>query len=951
MAAPGTPSVGATSSGVSATVAPGAPASAGARQYAIVTNTVSTETWSAGLGPADTGWTLRASLNLTTPNANVPDRGNTARVEVWEQDTPGTGAISWTKSGTRRFAAVRVSWPGVVGTPTFATATQSSDTTTHATPTSTPPAGTDCKVVALAVVDQGPTPVTLTAPGSPWVSVVNANLPTPQVSETQSIRLIEQEIAGSGSPSPVSAAFTTSAVEESFLVSWVLPGTSSVGVQLLPIELGPSARLAVEIAWGADLNADPATWTWADVTAHVRQDPGISLALGRADEASTSQPASCTLVLDNTTGDYSLGGYSARYPNVRRNVPVRVRVNPGDGSGFRSAFIGFADGFTPGWDSLTGKIPVAELSASGVLRRIAQGTAPIQSAFRRAMANTSTVVAYWPFEEGKDAQYAANFRGGADATFTGSPDWASSDSFDCSDSLPLLKDAQFNAAVRPYAVTGEQSVRFLIEIPAGGLPAGTVLAHIHTTGTLGRFDFTYEAGASGSLGIFIYSRNGTLFDSQVVAFSTNGKAQRLSVEITQSGANVVWNMGQIEARPGSSVANYSETILSQTCGTISHIEIAPHGDWGDVPFGHLTVENDITSLFNATGPLVAFFRETVTTNTGRFVRLTKENRVGFTIYGTAETLTIYDQMGPQLVAPLLDLLHECESTDQGQLWDGRDAGLSYTTRRFRERPGVALTLDAALGHLAAPFQPTDDDQRTRNRVEARRLHGTTATFEDVTGPMGTAAIGIYDSSLEVNTAHDVMALQYAGWLVNLGTTPGYRFPTVSIDLRASPSLAAAVVDIIPGERIDLVNLRSVLTNFPAGTVSLIVEGISHEITAGGWTATFKCSPYSPVGVGVAVATTGDTLEGPLRPDTSGCTLSATYAAGVTAINVLTTAGTPLWTTLADDFPLTLDVGGLAVVATACSGTTTTQTFTVQALALGRAAGTAVKLYDPRPLGL
>jgi hypothetical protein len=46
-------------------------------------------------------------------------------------------------------------------------------------------------------------------------------------------------------------------------------------------------------------------------------------------------------------------------------------------------FLGYADGFTPSWDVLTGELPVVTLSASGTLRRLAQGSAPIQSAYRR----------------------------------------------------------------------------------------------------------------------------------------------------------------------------------------------------------------------------------------------------------------------------------------------------------------------------------------------------------------------------------------------------------------------------------------------------------------------------------------------------------------------------------------------------------------------------------------
>lgn len=224
MPAPGAASVGALAGGVSATVNPAAPASAGATQIAIISVTVNSETVTA----VPAGWTLRASLSMTTPNSNVPDRGNTQFVWVYSQDVPDTAAASWTKSGTRRFAAVRISWPDVLAAPTFGSPTQSNDTTTHSTPSITPPANTDVKVIGIAAIDQGPTPVTLTPPGSPWSTVSNTTTPA-AASESQTIAVVEQTIAATASPSAVSASFTTSAAEEAFLLSLVLPGTSTGG--------------------------------------------------------------------------------------------------------------------------------------------------------------------------------------------------------------------------------------------------------------------------------------------------------------------------------------------------------------------------------------------------------------------------------------------------------------------------------------------------------------------------------------------------------------------------------------------------------------------------------------------------------------------------------------------------------------------------------------------------
>lgn len=503
---------------------------------------------------------------------------------------------------------------------------------------------------------------------------------------------------------------------------------SSPGVNFLLSELGPSAGLAVEIAWGADLNADSSTWVWTDVTPDVRNDPGISTRLGRSDEASQSQPALCTLNLDNSSAKYSLGGHSPNWPYVRKGTPVRVRINPGS-SGFIVVFQGFASGFTPSWDSLNGNIPVVSLSASGVIRRLIQGT-------------------------------------------------------------------------------------FVLE---------------------------------------------PFFDED--------------------------------------------------------------------------------------------FNELATGLTGRLDRLCTENNVEYTEYNTAEALTIYDRMGSQPEGTIVDLLREVEIVDQGQLWDGRSAGISYTTRRYKDEGDVKMTIDAASAELAAPFQPVDDDQRTRNKVDATQPDGELTTeYEDVTGPLGTNAVGVYDDSLEVNVRQPVMLLHYASWTVSLGTVEGYRFPSVTVNLRAAPQLADEVLDVIPGDRIDITNVDSVLSGFGLDTVSLMVEGISHEITTKSWTVTFQCSSFLPWGIARVAEDTGDTGEFVMRADTSSSRLASDYAQGATSISVVTDSG-PLWTTVADDYPLWLSVGGIAVRATACSGASSPQTFTVDPLPLARSADDPVKLWNQPPIGL
>jgi len=67
---------------------------------------------------------------------------------------------------------------------------------------------------------------------------------------------------------------------------------------------------------------------WVDVTSDVRAADGIQITRGQPNEAGQSQPATCSLTLDNRSGNYSprnpMGAY---YGMLGRNTPIRVSVN------------------------------------------------------------------------------------------------------------------------------------------------------------------------------------------------------------------------------------------------------------------------------------------------------------------------------------------------------------------------------------------------------------------------------------------------------------------------------------------------------------------------------------------------------------------------------------------------------------------------------------------------
>ena len=71
---------------------------------------------------------------------------------------------------------------------------------------------------------------------------------------------------------------------------------------------------------------NPTGSAWVDVTSDVRgNNSGITISRGISAEGSQSSPSSCSLTLDNSSGNYTpVNPMGAYYPNLKRNCPLRV---------------------------------------------------------------------------------------------------------------------------------------------------------------------------------------------------------------------------------------------------------------------------------------------------------------------------------------------------------------------------------------------------------------------------------------------------------------------------------------------------------------------------------------------------------------------------------------------------------------------------------------------------
>lgn len=648
-----------------------------------------------------------------------------------------------------------------------------------------------------------------------------------------------------------------------------------MAVPFLTSELGANARIAVEIAWGADLTDESgALWVWSDITADVRFEPAVSLTGGRNDEASTSNPATCSLTLDNTSGAYSLGGQSVNYPYVRRNTPVRVRVNVDDGTGYHTLFQGYANGFTPGWLTATGKLPIVKLSASGMLRRLLQGKDPLRSALFRYFTMTniyhSTLpVEWWPLEEDKTATVGLSGLDGGPAVFQTNADpstgnvfgkvaWGSdTDNAATARAVSVSTGGQLSLPCRPNIITHSTwNVQWSMRYTSGS--GGFV--DIFATGGLVKWRIVFYTDGS----VEVWEVQGGLVTTTRIS-GTNGQPylwdnvwRTYTFTVDQSGGTKNWFL----YGNGTLIGGYSSAAAVEGDPT----QIVFQSGFGDpnepLTVAQVAVTNGAIDPSEHAFAGVAYDGESVDF---RLARLCEEQGIDLAETGTAD-----ESMGPQRPLSLVALLRECETANQGVLYDGVGAGLAYIARSVREN--AATTLTTAAASLVQPFAPADDDQRNRNRMVAKSAKGGQATYEDTAGPLGTASIGIYDGSVDPNVYDSTEVINYASWGVHLGTVEGYRIPSLTLNMRAVPALKSTVVALGPSARLVITDPDTVAA-MPAEDLQLLCEGTAHSITPLEWSFTAKCSPFEPWVIGTAASTTGDTDDDLLRADTDGSSLT------------------------------------------------------------------------------
>ena len=585
--------------------------------------------------------------------------------------------------------------------------------------------------------------------------------------------------------------------------------------------------------------------------------------------------------------------------------------------------------------------PTTGIECAGVTRRLGQGAAVLKSAYYRGCtsptAPLTSLVGYWPFEDGATARSVSpGLPGVAAAKVAGTPQFAAdSESFACSDPLPILTaGSSFYGTVPPYTATGEVQCYVLLTVPAAGVATRQDLVAFVTTGTAYRWVVTLETSGSFTVTGYDVGTNALAFTMGPTAFNILGTSFRLGLHLANNGANVDVTLSTTEA--ASPVGMFTgQAWVGVQIGRVANWALFGGGGCEGFTVGHLTFQDTVGSIFELSDLLDAYSGEPAW---DRIERLAGEEGITVDDVGAEAT----EPMGFQLRAELLDLLHEAEETDGGMLYEPRgSAELAYRTRVSLGTQRPALTIDYT-DNLLLPFGYTDDDQATVNRSTVTRSGGGSRTVTEAAGPLGTGTAGIYDASVSLSLEDDQDANDQASWRVHVGTIDESRWPAVGIELahptfRADPGATRDILDLDLGDRVVVNDLPAWMPPF---SVDQIVQGYTETITPTRYKITLNCTPAAVHQVGI-----WDYAE------------SRYAGAGTVTAEALDTTETGIDITCPaqlrwghDDGDYMIVVGGEVMQVTAVAGGGTAQTLTVvrsiNGVVKSHLIGAAVELLAP-----
>jgi hypothetical protein len=618
-------------------------------------------------------------------------------------------------------------------------------------------------------------------------------------------------------------------------------------------------------------------------------------------------------------------------------------------------FWGEASSFPPKWDTSTNDAYVP-LEASGILRRLSQGTDPPDSGLRNFILASAGLFRYWPLSGAKGTKYSLDIGGvfatgsqfvsrvpGGTGNFVYGTDMGS-EFLGTGVAFFNSNDGPMEGSVSsPYANWALDFVFSTIE-STGGMGNFTVRCYDYNSA---QWSLNFNAGIAqvsfddGVLGPIGFSPTGVLPQLQDLG------PHHVRLEVRANGANTDWTLSidGVAVDTGTQAASNVYGLMA------FQFYMARAAGQERINLAHVAVWSDPTVTWpSATLASQAAFGYAGEEVGARILRVATLAAFPLTSIGD---MTDTISMGEQHSEGSLVVIRDAESTDLGILTESKDAlSLLYRTRGSLYNQTVKATIDAAALELSPPFEPIDDDQATRNIITAVRRNGDSFRLEDTTSRLSSLdpplGVGPYKDEITFNVETDAQLQGMAAWSLNLATVDEARYPYITVEranraVVANATLSTALLTVDIGDRIAVAN-ADVARIYD--DISLLVLGYSERMGAYEHTITFNCAPESPYNVAVYGSAVG---SGPDRYDAAGSSLTAGVTSTATSLSVTTTAGNAPWTTTVAEFPFDIQVAGERMTVTNITSATSPQTFTVTRSVNGvvkaQAAAAAVRLWN------
>lgn len=728
-----------------------------------------------------------------------------------------------------------------------------------------------------------------------------------------------------------------------------------MAVGFLTEQLGANCQVRVRIAWGANINANSASWAWTDITSDVQQENGkyINISpIGKPPESNQTPPASVVFTLDNRANLYSKNNpLCSNWPNVRQYTPIQIQVTLNGGTNWWTMFQGEVSEWKSGYDK-TGNYAITIVTAKGRMQRQNQHTNPLRSAMERYISNVNPKpIAYWPLEDGPNtiaAQSPIPGVGSAVRQYTFGfarllPTWGQITSV-APGSDPGANFANGGTLSAPViggtAGANGWTMSFAWEY-GSGFPTGYFFVPIQWVTGSARF---YMPVTDDHFEIHYQIKTATGFTDTTITtqlwssafFPFDNTEHELVLTAAQSGANIAWTLKLYKDE--TSVTTYTGSIIGQTLQPINNVMIGDDGQATPFPWTlqHVGVWNGInTSLNDQLVTKLYGDRGTNETPFTRAQRICGEEGVEFTQDGFYDSSVV---MGPQSSKPFMETMRACERTGDDFLYDGLNAGVSYQGLSQRNDQATAITL--AITDLAKSFDPVDNDLNSVNTVRVDREGGSFFIGSRTTGILGSGpdGIGVVDGQVQIANNDDDVLPHRAGWDTWKGTTPGFRYPIIYLDVAARPAIAAKWINradgsgpITPGAKMVITSPASYVSQHPIEQLELTITGWAMRISRFMWEIDVMCDNNHKYDVNKI----GDTALGSLETASSNVATAASTSATTL---IVASKDENSWSTAGGDYPKSIYVDGIkcSLTAVAAPGSILADTFTRTAGTWGNA---------------